>query len=161
MKCLELDAMTEWGKKYAKALIDSECHYLECNGYYGKEISNLCGIFCNCTFAITDVSGDCYARDLTTESKIAIPLDKIKLCPFIAMREGIELYFEELYFEVSNSIELYSSRCKIIQNLGGGSFLVDFLDKNRQAKVDNMDYIKINPNLGDEFEGVKIVEFDI
>jgi hypothetical protein len=103
MKYLKLDSQFESARKLAECLIGSEC-------IYEGLASNLRGIIGN--WFIVDDTDD--YTSFTHESIIKIAVDALKLCPFMAMKNGISVlsYMEDFWLvgglisEIQNSSDV-------------------------------------------------------
>ena len=101
MKFLKLDAQFEGARKLAECLIGSLCNSLN-----DEEKADLLGLNLNRnSFMVRDA----YERIFCHVTEIRLPLDTLKLCPFMAMKNHVNLKFE-----VFNGINNYILFGKVI-----------------------------------------------
>lgn len=94
MKLLKLDARYKDARRVARCLVGSEI----------DKHNNLCGVFDEWFFiACEEVRQSC------TIQKIELPLDTLKFCPFVAMREGVFAHGKDSHFEYFGEIENLTS----------------------------------------------------
>jgi hypothetical protein len=143
VKYLELDASTIHGRRYAAALVGSQI-FNDSNPY-----DFLRGIGFNVCHKTLKVNRSFIIDDGAHNDTIKIKLEHIRICPFIAMREGIEVSV------VDYDYSEYPP-CGVIAGYEMSFFTLLECGKFKQGEPSLS--LSLSPIKADKFEGVRIVE---
>jgi hypothetical protein len=136
MKYLELDARYEWGRKYARTLFGS---VVKIDDTTAKLL------------AVNESVETLLADTMHFATSFLLPLSGLNLCPFIAMREGVEV-----------DCSSYNGRIdvKLSSRVGGRFGEYEMKEYGETFNCYGDFRLALTPILANKYEGVRIVEVE-